>query len=159
MFKRWSIVLALTMLPVPALAWQTAPPPAQPADSPPRPERHKPKDKDRWGWMQLLRDDVNGAMARATLEKKQRNTLEKDLTVLRHALENHQAKAKVDQNAVDKALKSIRQEFRGKAFTAADRDDILEDLDHLPIKEKAVKQQRQRVPRNPYPRVPRRYPY
>ena len=102
----------------------------------PAPERHRPKDKDRWGWMQLLRDDVNGAMARATLEKKQRNTLEKDLNTLRRAIDAHLAKAKVDQNPVDKALKSIRQEFRSKSFTPAERDDILEDLEHLPIKEK-----------------------
>jgi hypothetical protein len=122
-------------------------------------ERHKPKDKDRWGWMQLLRDDVNAAMARANLEKKQRNTLEKDLNTLRKALDAHQGRTKVDQPQVDKALKSIRHEFRNRAFTPAERDDILEDLDHLPIKEKAARQQRPRNPRNPMPRAPRRYPY
>jgi Spy/CpxP family protein refolding chaperone len=152
MTKRLSLALALAVAPALALA-QIAPPPAAEA---PRPERRKPKNKDRWGWMQLLRDDVNGAMARATLEKKQRNTLEKDLNTLRRAIDDHLAKAKVDQNPVDKALRSIRQEFRSKAFTPAERDDILEDLDHLPVKEKPVKQPRAR--RNPMPRYPRR-PY
>lgn len=145
------------MLVAPALAAaQTAAAP-RPSDPAPRPERQKPKDKDRWGWMQLLRDDVNGAMSRATLEKKQRNTLDKDLNTLRKALDAHQSKAKVDQEQVNKALRSIRQEFRSKSFTAVERDDILEDLDHLPVKEKQVKQRppRQRTTMPNPRRIPR----
>ena len=147
MNKRVWIVLTLMVAPVVAAAWQTTA----------APERRKPKDKDRWGWMQMLRDDVNGAMSSANLEKKQRNTLEKDLNTLRKALDAHQSKAKVDQAQLDKALRSIRQEFRSKAFTPARRDDILEDLDHLPVKEKQMKQQRPRNQRTTFPN-PRRIP-
>jgi hypothetical protein len=124
--------------------------PAAAQESPAASARITPKDKDKWGWMALLRDDAGSAMSRASLEKKQRKTLDKDVDVLRRAIDAHQGKAKFDQKQIDKSLRSIRQEFRSKAFSAEDRDRILEDLDHLPIKEAQAKQPKRRQ-QQPFP--------
>jgi hypothetical protein len=95
-----------------------------------------------------LNDDLRQAIASATLNKKQRNELEKSNLALQRAVDGHNEGRSFDKDAVVKAYKQIETMNKADVFSAQDKKTIQKDLGKL----------KDQVYQQPPPRR-RRYPY
>jgi len=123
--------------------------------APSRAQDPAPQPKNRYQWIAKLRSDVTSAMTRASLSKKQTQSLGKSVETLRLAVEAHANKIKFNEGEITKALGNIQKELSGSAFGPEDRDAIRHDLANIPRKEPKARPPR---PMRPPPRIirPRR---